>query len=292
MVARTPILIAIYATIMGVTPAFAQYYPPLSLEPTLATPAENRSSDADETWRLPSLKVPNLSIPSYALWTADSWLNPTQWDRSIELGLNGATGNAEALSIRAGGSFKRKTEYHELSADLTYIKSSNGGRETAHNAIFSGRDERLLGESPWSLFLTTGMEYDEFRAFDVRFVVAAGVGYRLVDNESTILGTRFGSGVSREFGGPDVDWAPEANFGLDYERQISELQKLTSRIDYFPEWGQFEDYRLNTTLNWEVLLDKQSNLSLKFSALNRYDSTPNGLKPNDITYSALLLWNF
>jgi putative salt-induced outer membrane protein YdiY len=236
--------------------------------------------------------VPNLSIPSYDLWSSDSWLYPSRWEGSLELGLNGLAGNAEALSIRAGGTFKRVTEYHELSGDLTYIKATNDGRETAHNAIFNGRDERLLGESPWSLFLTTGLEYDEFRSFDMRLAVAAGVGYRFVDNELTTLAARFGSGVSREFGGPDVEWVPEANFGLDYERQITELQKMTARIDYFPEWGEFKNYRLNTSFSWEVLLDKQSNMSLKLSSLNRYDSTPNGLKPNDIAYSALLLWKF
>ncbi len=38
------------------------------------------------------------------------------------------------------------------------------------------------------------------------------------------------------------------------------------------------------------LLDEEANLSLKLSAQDRYDSTPNGLRPNDINYSILLLW--
>jgi len=231
-------------------------------------------------------------MPDYDLWSTESWLSPTQWDGSLELGLNGSEGNADALSLRTGGSAKRTTDRRDLKADLTYVKSKADGRETAHNAIFSGRDEWLLGESPWSLFLTTGLEYDEFRAFDLRLSLSSGVGYRVVDDGITKMGLRFGSGVSREFGGPDRSWVPEANFGLDYERKITEHQTFSATSDYFPQWGKFEDYRLNTTVNWEVVLDEETNMSLKLSLLDRFDSTPNGRKPNDITYSALLLWKF
>lgn len=248
-------------------------------------------ADEPEGWSLPRLTIPSFSMPEYELWS-DSWISPTQWDGSFELGLNGTAGNAEALSIRSGASMNRTTDRHELKADMTYIKSTANGLETAHNAIFNGRDEWLLGESPWSLFWTTGVEYDEFRAFDLRLVLAAGIGYRVIDDGITKMGTRFGSGTSREFGGPDPSWVPEANFGLDYERKITEHQTFSTTMDYYPEWGNFEDYRLNTTVNWVVLLDAESNMSLKLSLIDRYDSTPNGRKPNDITYSALLLWKF
>jgi putative salt-induced outer membrane protein YdiY len=243
-------------------------------------------------WSLPTFAVPTISMPEHSRWSTDSWLTSTLWDGSIEFGLNGSAGNSEALSLRAGANVKRTTEQHELTADLTYIKSTADGSETANNAIFNGRDEWLLGESPWSLFATTGLEYDEFRAFDLRLVLSAGVGYRLVDDGVTKMATRFGSGTSREFGGPDERWVPEANLGLDYERKIDERQTFSTTIDYYPEWGEFADYRLNTAINWQVLLSEETNMSLKLSALDRYDSTPNGRKASDITYSALLLWNF
>jgi putative salt-induced outer membrane protein YdiY len=230
-------------------------------------------------------------MPEYELWS-DSWISPTQWNGSFELGLNGTSGNAEALSVRSGAAVNRTTERHELKADMTYIKSTANGLESAHNAIFNGRDEWLLGESPYSLFWTTGLEYDEFRAFDLRLVLAAGIGYRVIDDGITKMGTRFGSGTSREFGGPDPSWVPEANFGLDYERKITEHQTFSTTMDYYPEWGNFEDYRLNTSVHWLVLLDEETNMSLKLSLLDRFDSTPNGRKPSDITYSALLLWKF
>ena len=33
-----------------------------------------------------------------------------------------------------------------------------------------------------------------------------------------------------------------------------------------------------------------TNLSLKVSAFDRYDSTPQGRRPNDLDYALLLLW--
>jgi hypothetical protein len=42
-------------------------------------------------------------------------------------------------------------------------------------------------------------------------------------------------------------------------------------------------------MGWEVVLVQPSNLSLKLSATDRFDSTPNGAEPNLVNYSALLL---
>ena len=47
-----------------------------------------------------------------------------------------------------------------------------------------------------------------------------------------------------------------------------------------------------TDLAWEILLNDSENLSLKLAATDRYDSTPQGAKPNDIYYSLLLLVKF
>jgi hypothetical protein len=82
----------------------------------------------------------------------------------------------------------------------------------------------------------------------------------------------------------------EAVFGADLAHQLSDRQKMALTIDYFPEWEDFVNFRLVTDASWTVALDDASKLSLKLSANNRYDSTPNGRKPNDVIYALLLLW--
>ena len=43
---------------------------------------------------------------------------------------------------------------------------------------------------------------------------------------------------------------------------------------------------------WEIALCKAWGLSLKLSVIDRYDSTPQGARPNDLDYSTLLIWVF
>ncbi len=233
---------------------------------------------------LPTIDVPdNWMLPSY-------WFNPVDWEGGAEIGINGSAGNTEASSYRAGIDLKRKTKVYETTFDLTYVIATANGVETQNNAIQNLGYERSFGETRWSFFAKEFAEYDEFKAFDLRIALNAGVGYKFIDSETTKLKGRFGSGVSHEIGGPNDEWVPELVYGADFKRQLTKRQKLEFKVDYFPEWGNFSNYRMVSALGWEVLLDEEHNLNLKLSINDRYDSTPNGRKPNDINYALLLLW--
>ena len=57
-----------------------------------------------------------------------------------------------------------------------------------------------------------------------------------------MLKGRVGAGATKEIGGVNNEWIPEALFGLDYRRQLSRKQKLELTVDYFPSWEDFTDY--------------------------------------------------
>lgn len=233
---------------------------------------------------LPAADVPdNWMLPNY-------WFNAIDWEGGVEVGINGSAGNTEAASFRAGIDLKRKAKLYETTFDLTYVKAMANGVETQNNAIQNFGYERTFGESRWSFFVKEFAEYDEYKAFDVRIAMNAGVGYKFIDSETTKLKGRFGSGVSHEIGGPNDDWVAELVYGADFRRQLTKRQKFEFKVDYFPEWGNPSNYRMVSSLGWEVLLDEEHNLNLKLSINDRYDSTPNGRKPNDINYALLLLW--
>lgn len=226
----------------------------------------------------------------YHWYDVRTWLPDDQWEASFELGLNGTTGNSESFSQRAGANAKWTIGPHAWRSEIIYNAAATGGTETANNALATTRYERNLGESPWSLFVAGTLEYDEFRNFDLRLAANTGLGYAFIQNEATTLKGRFGSGVSHEIGGPDDRYVPEAVLGGDFEHQLTARQKLSLVSDYYPEWGDFENYRLITNAGWEIVLDEAMNLSLKLAANHRYDSTPEGDKPSDLAYSLLLLW--
>lgn len=214
------------------------------------------------------------------------------WENHAELGIDGSNGNAETFALQTGIEMKRKTDTYTLALDFDYRKATTSELTTEDNGRFNADYDRLFDNSPWAAFGKFGMEWDKFKAFDLRLNVNGGLGYHFIRTDDTELVTRFGAGASKEIGAPDDDWKAEAVFGLEGERQLNRYNKMKAKVEYFPEWSDFANYRLVTDLAWEILLDDSDNLSLKLALTDRYDSTPQGAKANDVYYSMLLLVKF
>jgi hypothetical protein len=101
--------------------------------------------------------------------------------------------------------------------------------------------------------------------------------------------TRIGAGAEREFGGDNNEWVPESLVGLEYSQRVTKTQKVYGKIEYFPGWDQVGEFRAVADAGWEIELVQPSNLSLKLSASDRYDSTPDEASPHLLNYSLLLL---
>ena len=219
-----------------------------------------------------------------------AWFGPF-WEGSVELGLNGQNGNSNSESLRVGFDLSRETPRTNWDVDFNYNKAHNENVESQNNAYFLSSWDYKLDSPRWTAYSKLGLEYDEFKDFDLRLFTNGGLGYDFIKTPVTTIRGRFGSGVSREFDAPDEQWKPEAVFGLDLEHQLSKRQKIKIINDYSPNWSDFSDYRLVTDASWQLLLDAEANLSLKIGALNRYDSTSSAdVKANDLNYSVLLLW--
>ena len=218
------------------------------------------------------------------------WFGPTPWDSSMEIGVNGSSGNNEALSIQAGTHIKRKSRFSKLDLSTTYNRTTTGGESTQNNAQFDGRNDWLLDDkSPWTLFGSGEVFYDQFQAFDLQVSGNMGVGYQFVDDAELTLIGRLGGGAMREFGGEQNEWVPESLVGFEYSQRISNTQKFSGKFDYFPALAQVGEYRYEADVGWEIELVQPSNLSLKISATDRFDSTPDGVNPHLVNYSVLLL---
>ncbi|MEO9591809.1 DUF481 domain-containing protein [Rhodopirellula bahusiensis] len=226
-------------------------------------------------------------------WYQRPWIWMTNgWTNHAEFGLDGSSGNSDTLALQTGLEMKRKTDRYTLALDFDYRQASANDVTTEENGRFNLDYDRLINDSNWSLFGKFGMEFDEFKAFDLRLNLNAGVGYYWIRNDDTNLVTRFGAGASKEIGAPDDSWIPEAVFGIEADHQLTSRQKVKAKLDFFPAWDDFSDYRLVTDLAWETLLSDSDNFSLRLSVTDRYDSTPQGALKNDFYYSALLLYKF
>ena len=273
-------------------PADALIDPVLIAPPDMVpvTPSQTLPDDFPSSGLQP-IESAAIEPDSVQMWyDAAYWFGPEPWDIGFELGINGSQGQNETFSLRTGGHLRRETEFWKIDSSISYYKNTSNNLETQNDAKYDARFDRLLGESPWTLFFLTNVLYDEFQAFDIRLALNAGLGYQLIDTERVNLIGRIGAGASREFGGPDDRWAQEALFGLEYEHELSKTQRLTAKVDYFPEWKDFGLYRVVSDFGWEIDLDFPSDTSLKFSLQDRYDSTPNGVDPNNLDYAVLLIW--
>lgn len=218
------------------------------------------------------------------------WFGLDPWDTGIELGINGSSGTSESLSIRTGGYLKRESRFSKLNLKTSYNRTTKSGKATQNNAQFDVRNDWLLDDaSPWTLYGTGDVFFDEFQSFDLQTSANTGLGYRFVHDPELELIGRFGAGASREFGGPDDRWVPESLLGFEYNQQLSHNQKFCGKVDYYPEWEEIGEFRLVAEMGWQIEFAQPSNLSLKLSASDRYDSTPNGADPHLVNYSILLL---
>ncbi len=257
-------------------------------ESLLPPPVE---SPPDGALMAPQAELMDGDITPTSMWYYPAyWFGPEPWTAGVELGINGSEGNNNVFSMRTGGHLKRETKRWKLDSSLAYNKNHTNGVETQNNGKVDARLDRILAESPWTLFVLENLIYDEFQAFDVQLSINSGVGYRLIDSETIDLMTRFGAGATREFGGVDNNWEPQALCGFDYEHKLSKMQRLTAKVDYFPEWQDFRQYRVVSDFGWQIDLDRPKNVSVKLSVVDRYDSTPDGVDPNNLDYAVLLIW--
>jgi putative salt-induced outer membrane protein YdiY len=255
-------------------------------------PSEGKPSIMAQSIAAPVDSLPLQSVQTQWYSRPWVWFPLEGWASSIEFGLNGTEGNSQSVNYLVAAKLKRQTDNETLAFDINHRRATSNSLESQNNAFFGTDYDMKLGETPWSIFLKQGLEYDEFKAFDSRLYVNSGLGYFWFRTPLSNLVTRFGAGSSREFGGPDNEWKPEAVFGVEADHQINARNKVYGKIEYYPEWTDFSNYRMVSDVGWEVLVSEENNLSFKVAATNRYDSTPNGRKPSDLNYSMVLLYKF
>ncbi len=214
------------------------------------------------------------------------------WSGNFDMGLNGSSGNIELFNFRFNLAAIREDDFTKLTLKSNYVRMQSDGIKSGNRLFFEGRNEWKFIESPWTIYAHNTTEYDEFRNWRTRIGMDTGLGYQLIKNDLTSLTVRGGPSVSHEFRGPTTDWVPELTAGLQVDHKLSERQKLYFQFDYFPDVRDFNEYRMNTQASWEIVLDAVNNLSLKLSAISRYDTTPDGDSPDDLDYAATLLWSF
>ena len=215
------------------------------------------------------------------------------WTGSFAAGLNGKTGNSQNLDINMALNMARETDLTNTTFFFFYFYSTTQAATVTDRFFGQARRERKLGNPRWSIFYQVAYEWDRFKVFDYRIALHSGLAFEVFKLDDRFLKLRLGAGASREVGGTNNDWNPELQLGADWERQLTETLKLFATTDFYPNFEDFTDYRLNTNAGLEFVVDAERNINFRMFTFNRYDSTPEpGNVKNDVDYGMALVVGF
>ncbi len=115
------------------------------------TPIEDLRRNEPVGSALPPPEQLNLPVFAPVEQNKSVWFQPL-WEGTIELGMNGSNGNADAFSMKVGASLKRETTDVLWEFDFVHARATANGISTQNNVLSSLRAERRLGDPDWSLF--------------------------------------------------------------------------------------------------------------------------------------------
>lgn len=217
------------------------------------------------------------------------------WKRSVRLGLNASSGDSEDTSINIQFNTQRKGEKYLTRIDSTYRYATRDGEETQNRLDIRGRHEWLAkNDSKIGWWVTARAEFDEFRSWDTRLQGHGGISYQFIKNKKTNLKGRTGFGGSQTYGSPNDEFRPEALVtGIDLSHRFNETMNVRAGTEFFLEIDNETRQRFDNNVQWNILLDKESNMNLRFEVSHQYDSKPGGNREeNNIYFDATLGWRF
>jgi hypothetical protein len=270
----TPLLASQTNTSPAAPPSWNPFGAPPSAQPGLT--------------ELPPTLIPDGSLPLPP---------PKRWFGGFEFGVNGSQGNADVLNLRLGGLVDYKTPGNLYHADLLYTLTRQDGMTNQNQALLNARDEILFPNSPWSVFSSLQVEYDQFRQYDFRAGSYAGLSYRWVKSDKLTFKTRLGAGAVREMSlgssaGAPNRWVPEALVGMDFNYRFTDRQSFVSSVDVYPNLSQLGQFRVRSRAGYEIVIDPKLGMVLRLGVQDRYDTLPGQSRRNDLNYFTTLLFKF
>jgi len=226
---------------------------------------------------------------------------PATWESRAELGFSASSGRSDDLRLRVGWGATRRDHRHVLRFDAALRYGTSRGDRT-ENAMTAGTfSEWKAPEVHWSVFLQGRGDYDEFQAWDYRLSGAGGLAYRLIeihreraDTEGRsifTLSTRVGAGAARRFGLSQGDaFVPEGLLALVSDWKINDRMSMGFESSYYPDLGDFSNFRTLSTAHWTVRLDRAKGIDFRIGATHAYES--DSASRNDLTAFASIVLTY
>jgi len=210
------------------------------------------------------------------------------WDRSIDVGFNGASGSSNNTSFRSGisTSFENKEDRWDFKS--VYIYKQDDHETTDNQLKVDLVKDWFLADSPLFYFALAGFDWDKFQDWDYRGRLAAGPGYQFIKNKQLELATRVGLSGVYEVIEPESEMDMEGLIGLNVKWNVSDDQSVRFDNYLYPSITDTGEYRNVTTFEWAHKLGFYNGLAIKIGFNNEYNTTHTD--ENDLKYHAAIAW--
>ena len=232
----------------------------------------------------------NQDSPMVKALKAETEAAQPKWYATIELGLDGQTGNTERLAINGRGEIHRDTQNDRMMIYAQGQSSRENGEDTVKE-VLGGISLEIDLNDRWFAFAKSELEYDKTENLDLRASVTGGVGYFVIRKPGHELKLRAGLGfmheslfdVERTSRNPapppatittleeDTNDFAIAELGLDYLIEIAPWLLYTHHTTYFPTFDDIGDYRIVMENAAEIPLTEDDDWRLRMGMRNNYD---------------------
>ena len=195
----------------------------------------------------------------------------------VDMGFEQNQGDAEQVSnqLRLGtlASYRWKSKAVEL--DLKYERRRDEQENVTNRLLFDGTHEWFFNATRWSHYLGGKIEYDQLQDFERRFETNTGFAYSVLKNQSSHVKLKAGATVAREIGveGGENGFAPDSAYGVSVNQNVTGAHKISTTVDYIPQWNDLRDYEVRSEAKLRVVLDEELDLQFQLGARNRYESS-------------------
>ena len=212
------------------------------------------------------------------------------WRRNIELGVNTSQGNSDTLRYNASLSASKdtdKTSYF-LKASGRYGESK--GETDAENADAEAKAQRQLTERMYAA-LEGNARHDQLADLAYRVRGSLSIGRHWVWTSRTVLNAEIGPGYVAEKKGGEEEGFLAGRAAQYLEFLVTESLQVWESVEFVQNIQDSGVYFVNSVVGLETILI--SNLSLRFTVEDRYDSQPaEGKVSNDLLTTTSLNWSF
>ncbi|MEJ2213141.1 MAG: DUF481 domain-containing protein [Gammaproteobacteria bacterium] len=211
------------------------------------------------------------------------------WKRQLAVAIDGAAGKSENSKINIGFTADYEDKKIRWAHETKYYRNESEGVLSDHSLTASLNRDWLLPKSTRFYFAGGHIDFDEFKDWDERIAVNAGIGNEFINTDTWRLIGKAGLGVNQTFGGIREETTLEGLLEAQVNWKISNDQSVAFNNKLYPNFSDSGEFRNVSSLDWVLALEETYDLGLKVGLDNEYDSLSSESDKNDFKYSVSIL---